>query len=150
MQPPAPNFAHAQQPHRVRCDYTPAWSALRAHFDARGRQLDVRAAFAEDAGRYAAFSQEAPHVFADLSRNRIDAPTEALLLVLARECGLEAHRDAMLAGAPINHTEQRAVWHHLLRNRPETPLNQAVAASNLIASAECDVQTTLPPIAGHI
>ena len=143
MQPPAPNFAHAQQPHRVRCDYTPAWSALRAHFDARGRQLDVRAAFAEDAGRYAAFSQEAPHVFADLSRNRIDAPTEALLMALARECGLEAHRAAMQAGALINHTEQRAVLHHLLRNRPLAQSKRALAATDLIVKAEQDVQTTL-------
>ena len=114
MQPPAYNFAHAQQPHRIRCDYTPAWAALRAHFERSGRHFDVRSAFAADAGRYAAFSQEAPHVFADLSRNRIDAPTEALLLALARECNLEAHRDAMRAGEPINHTEQRAVLHHLL------------------------------------
>ena len=147
MQPPAYNFAHAQQPHRIRCDYTPAWAALRAHFERSGRHFDVRSAFAADAGRYAAFSQEAPHVFADLSRNRIDAPTEALLLALARECNLEAHRDAMRAGAPINHTEQRAVLHHLLRdlpsNRPQTPAICAVIATDFIVKAAQDVQTTL-------
>ena len=147
MQPPAYNFAHAQQPHRIRCDYTPAWAALRAHFERSGRHFDVRSAFAADAGRYAAFSQEAPHVFADLSRNRIDAPTEALLLALARECNLEAHRDAMRAGAPINHTEQRAVLHHLLRdlpsNRPQTPAICAVIATDFIVKAAQEVQTTL-------
>ena len=143
MQPPASDVIDGLQDLRVRCDHTRAWAALRAHFGSSGRDFDVRAAFAADAGRYAAFSQEAPHVFADLSRNRIDAPTEALLLALARECGLEAHRDAMRAGVPINHTEQRAVLHHLLRNRPETTLNQAVIATNLIANAERDVQTTL-------
>ena len=143
MQPPASDVIDGLQDLRVRCDHTRAWAALRAHFGSSGRDFDVRAAFAADAGRYAAFSQEAPHVFADLSRNRIDAPTEALLLALARECGLEAHRDAMRAGVPINHTEQRAVLHHLLRNRPETTLNQAVVATDLIANAERDVQTTL-------
>ena len=143
MQPPAPDSLDALQSRRVRCDHTPAWAALRAHFDLSARHVDVRTAFAEDAGRYAAFSQEAPHVFADLSRNRIDAPTEALLMALARECGLEAHREAMQAGAPINHTEQRAVLHHLLRNPPLAQSNRALAAPDFIVKAEQDVQTTL-------
>ena len=73
---------------RTRCDHTRAWSALGAHYDSMGRSLDMRDAFAADPGRYGALSQEAPHVFADLSRNRVDAATEALLLQLARECGL--------------------------------------------------------------
>ncbi|WP_051602964.1 glucose-6-phosphate isomerase [Simplicispira psychrophila] len=143
MQPPAPDVLEALPDPRVRCDHTCAWAALRAHFDSAGRHFDVRAAFAADAGRYAAFSQEAPHVFADLSRNRIDVPTETLLLALARECGLETHRDAMLAGAPINHTEQRAVLHHLLRNKPVAHVDKALQATDLIANAERDVQTTL-------
>ncbi len=128
---------------RTRCDQTRAWGALRAHFDSAGRHLDVRDAFAADPDRYAAFSQEAPHVFADLSRNRTDAPTEALLMALARECGLEAHRDAMLAGVPINHTEQRAVLHHLLRNPPPAHTQQALTATNFIVNAERDVHATL-------
>ena len=74
---------------RVRCDHTRAWAALGEHYAKAGQHFDVRQAFAADAGRYAAFSQEAPHVFADLSRNRTDTATEALLLSLARECGLE-------------------------------------------------------------
>lgn len=147
MQPPALDVLSVLSPLRVRCDHTRAWGALAAHFDAAGRHFDVRTAFAADPGRYSAFSQEAPHLFADLSRNRIDAPTEALLMALARECGLEAHRDAMQAGAPINHTEQRAVLHHLLRNlwpnRPIALTQQALTATDLIANAECDVQTTL-------
>ena len=68
-----------------------------------------------DAGRFEALSQQAPHVFADLSKNLIDTQAEALLLQLARECGLERHRDAMFAGEPINNTEDRAVKHWLLR-----------------------------------
>jgi glucose-6-phosphate isomerase len=60
-------------------------------------------------------------VFADLSKNLIDAPTEALLMALARECGLEAHRDAMFSGKHINRTEDRAVLHTLLRSPAATP-----------------------------
>ena len=92
----------------LRCDQTPAWAALHTHFDLAGRQFDLRDAFAQDADRFAAFSQDAPHVFADLSKNLIDAPTEALLLALAQQCGLESQRDAMFAGAQVNASEQRA------------------------------------------
>ena len=118
---------------RLRCDQTAAWGALRAHYERTGRSFDVREAFAADPGRYQAFSQEAPHVFADLSRNRLDATTEALLMALARECGLEAQRDAMWAGAAINTTEQRAVLHHLLRKPAVTYAQQAPEATDLIA-----------------
>ncbi|HSB23914.1 MAG TPA: glucose-6-phosphate isomerase, partial [Burkholderiaceae bacterium] len=98
-----------------RCDRTEAWAELRRHFDHQGRRFDVRAAFAEDPRRFAAFSLEAPEVFADLSKNLVDADTLALLLALARECRIEARRDAMLAGESINHTEGRAVLHTALR-----------------------------------
>jgi glucose-6-phosphate isomerase len=103
---------------RMRCDATPAWQALRARFDATGPSFDLRGAFAAGAGRFERFSQAAPHVFADLSKNLIDDETETLLLQLARECGLEAARDAMFAGDAINATERRAVKHWLLRAPP--------------------------------
>ena len=54
-------------------------------------------------------------MFADLSKNLLDAATEQALLALARETRLEAHRDAMFAGERINNTEDRAVKHWLLR-----------------------------------
>ncbi|MBT9486026.1 MAG: glucose-6-phosphate isomerase [Rubrivivax sp.] len=99
----------------IRCDRTAAWAALQGHYQAHGRDLDLREAFARDPGRFAAFSQEAPEIFADLSKNLIDTATEHFLLDLARECGLEARRDAMFAGQPINTTEGRAVLHSALR-----------------------------------
>jgi glucose-6-phosphate isomerase len=98
-----------------RCDRTVAWTALAGHYQAHGRDLDLREAFARDAGRFDAFALEAPEVFADLSKNRWDIATRRLLLDLARECRLEARRDAMFAGEPINHTEGRAVLHTALR-----------------------------------
>ena len=99
----------------TRCDRTQAWGALTGHFEAHGRDFDVREAFARDPGRFEAFGVEAPEVFADLSKNRIDTATMRFLLDLARECGVEARRDAMFAGAPINTTEGRAVLHTALR-----------------------------------
>ena len=39
-----------------RCDHTAAWAALQGHFEAHGRDLDLREAFARDAGRFAALS----------------------------------------------------------------------------------------------
>ena len=128
---------------RTRCDRTAAWAALHAHFDAAGQALDVRQAFAADTQRFERFSQEAPYVFADLSKNRIDAATEALLLDLARQCGLQEHRDAMFAGQKINNTEGREVGHVLLRNPPLAPATSAPAASEFIATEQAKVHSTL-------
>jgi glucose-6-phosphate isomerase len=99
----------------LRCDRTAAWAALGAQYEARGRHFDLREAFARDPGRFEAYSFEAPEVFADLSKNLVDGEVLGLLLDLARDCGLEARRDAMFAGEAINTTEGRAVLHTALR-----------------------------------
>ncbi len=101
---------------RIRCDRTATWRGLQNLFSTGGQTFDLRRAFADDEGRFEAFSQSAPHIFADLSKNLIDRPTQQLLFTLARQCGLEQHRDAMFAGSAINNTEQRAVLHWLLRS----------------------------------
>jgi glucose-6-phosphate isomerase len=98
-----------------RCDRTAAWQALKRHYDTHGRGLDLRDAFARDPDRFETLSMEAPEVFADLSKNLLDPATLRLLLELARECGIESHRDAMLRGDPVNTTEGRAVLHTALR-----------------------------------
>ncbi|HET9204915.1 MAG TPA: glucose-6-phosphate isomerase [Burkholderiaceae bacterium] len=99
----------------TRCDRTVAWRALQGHFEAHGRDFDLRDAFARDPSRADAFSLEAPEVFADLSKNRWDLLTRKLLLDLAQETGMPARRDAMYAGEPINSTEGRSVLHTALR-----------------------------------
>ena len=101
-----------------RCDTTAAWAALKGHFEGHGRDFDLREAFGRDAWRFATMSFEAPEVFADLSKNLLDTATLHFLLDLARECGLEAQRDAMLKGEPVNTTEGRAVLHTALRAPP--------------------------------
>ena len=122
---------------RIRCDRTRAWAALQAHFEGEGAGFDLREAFATDPKRFETLSQQAPYVFADLSKNLLDARTEQMLLALARESGLEAHRDAMFAGEHINTTEDRAVLHTLLRRPPSAPVAGALSA------AFADVHATL-------
>lgn len=128
----------------LRCDRTDAWAALNAHFDASGRQFDLRAAFAADAARFDRFAVQAPGVFADLSKNRWDVGTRALLTRLAAECGLEARRDAMFAGEPINLTEGRAVLHTALRAPADAPSLSAVTDA-----AVADVHGVLEPLLAY-
>ena len=128
---------------RTRCDRTPAWAALESAYQKEGHAFDVRTAFATDAGRFESFSQQAPHVFADLSKNRLDANTQALLFDLARQTGVEQHRDAMFAGEAINHTEQRSVMHWLLRNPVLDHIERAKEAPENIALELSKVHATL-------
>ena len=127
----------------IRCDRTPAWAALQAAFDAGANRFDLRTAFGTDPDRFGRFSQNAPHVFADLSKNLLDADTEALLIDLARQCGVQTHRDAMFAGDAINNTENRAVMHWLLRKPPIAPVDIAQVAIKTIASELTAVHATL-------
>ena len=85
----------------MRCDQTAAWTTLQHHARAFGG-FDLRTAFAQDPARASTLSQAAPCVFADLSKNHTDASTEALLIALAQQTGLAAHRDAMFRGEHIN------------------------------------------------
>ncbi len=99
----------------VLCHETAAWKALARHYREEMAEFDIAQAFAADPQRLAALSQQAPHVFADLSKNRITPATQQLLTNLAQECGLAGRRDQMFAGAPINTSEGRAAMHWLLR-----------------------------------
>ncbi len=98
-----------------RCDQAPAWAALRAHHERSFRGFDVRQAFASDPQRFDDFSLTACGIFADLSKGHIDRAAQSLLLDLARQCQVEAQRDAMWSGAAVNTTEQRPALHYLLR-----------------------------------
>ncbi len=124
-----------------RADETPAWQALQAHFEQSGPGFDLREAFAvpeQGQQRFGQFSQQAPHLFADLSKNLLDSKTESLLFDLARQTGVEQHRQAMFAGEKVNPTEQRQVMHFLLRN-PEQGGFEGAALSE----GQQEVQTTL-------
>ncbi|MBS0309565.1 MAG: glucose-6-phosphate isomerase, partial [Proteobacteria bacterium] len=90
------------------------FQSLQAHH-ADARHWRLRELFAADPARFSRFSLEAAGLFLDYSKQRIQRGTLDLLCALARECGVEAHRDAMFAGEKINTTEQRAVLHTALR-----------------------------------
>ena len=62
------------------------------------------------------------HLFIDYSKNLITQDSMTALFQLARTTGVEALRDRMFAGEPINNTEQRAVMHVALRNRSGRPM----------------------------
>jgi glucose-6-phosphate isomerase len=98
-----------------------SWLALQEHF-AAVEPLQMRDLFAADPGRFERFSLESAGIFLDYSKNRITADTMRHLFALARERGVEAHRDAMFAGERINSTEKRAVLHVALRNRSDRPV----------------------------
>jgi glucose-6-phosphate isomerase len=124
-----------------RCDQTAAWTQLHTYYAEHGAHFDARTALRDDAQRVTKLSQSAPHIFADLSKNRIDDATQSLLMQLARECGLEAQRDAMLRGDAINNTEGRAVLHTLLRqNKPIVHADTAQAAINNVAATATNAQ----------
>ncbi|MDB5890126.1 MAG: glucose-6-phosphate isomerase [Polaromonas sp.] len=129
----------SQGAQRLRCDQTPAWPALRGYFESSGHSFDMRQAFADDSQRFERFSQPAPHVFADLSKNLIDAPAESLLMELAAQCGLEDHRNAMFAGERINNTENRSVMHFLLRKPPSAQYVPSQVAIDKVADLHAEV-----------
>jgi len=124
----------------MRGDQTAAWQSLHALAKAFSG-FDLRDAFAADAQRASYFSQEAPGVFADLSKNHWDAKVEAQLLALAAQAGVLTHRDRMFQGEAINNTEQRAVMHWLLRHPADGAAAQALP-STLKASLK-EVHQTL-------
>jgi len=128
---------------RVRCDRTAAWAQLQAHAQKSAADFgdfDMRAAFASDTNRFTDFSLQAPHLFADLSKNRIDRTANDLLLALAGQCGVAAQRDAMFAGEAINGSENRAVMHFLLRKTAAShgiPAQAAIKSIAIRSSTNC-------------
>ncbi len=71
--------------------------------------------FRADKQRFTHFSASACGMLLDYSKQRIDTTAKLNLLALARQQEVEARRDAMLRGEAINHTENRAVLHTVLR-----------------------------------
>lgn len=91
-----------------------AWRALEQHQPELAQQ-HLRDLFAADPGRAERYRAEAAGWKFDFARHRINDQTLEHLFALARECGVEARRDAMFAGEKINITEQRAALHVALR-----------------------------------
>ena len=58
----------------------------------------------------------------DYSRNFLDDEARACLFQLVTSAGLQQSRDAMVSGAIVNHSEQRAALHTALRSTRQTPI----------------------------
>jgi glucose-6-phosphate isomerase len=92
----------------------PAWKALEQHY-AELEPQHLRDLFAADPTRGERMTLEAVGLYLDYSKNRITDETLRLLVQLAQESGVEAHRDAMFRGDKINVSENRSVLHVALR-----------------------------------
>ena len=92
---------------------TDAWGRLAAH--ATGFDPDLRAWVADDPDRVGRLTHTVGDLHVDLSKNLLDETVLDQLLALAEQTGVEARRDAMMAGERVNVTEDRAVLHTALR-----------------------------------
>lgn len=100
-------------------DHTTAWADLAEHHAQEIAEFDLLQAFNAESQRLEQLSQQAPYVYADLSKNRWTAHTETLLQALAEQSQWASLRHDMLEGKAINTTEGRAVMHWLLRMPPD-------------------------------
>ena len=82
----------------------------------------LRDLFDDDPQRFERYSLRLDDILFDYSKNRITDATLGLLFSLARQAGLGAKIEAMFRGDKINLTEDRAVLHIALRNRPNRPI----------------------------
>ena len=98
-----------------------AWQKLLVHHKAIAPQ-HMRDLFAQDAQRFAKLSLRLGDLLLDYSKNRVTTETMDLLRALARAAGVEAMRDKLFAGEPVNLTEGRAVLHVALRNLSARPI----------------------------
>ncbi|MGJ1517029.1 glucose-6-phosphate isomerase [Sphingobacterium siyangense] len=107
---------------------TAAYTNLAQHFGSlsglsnNSEKNDLRTLFAADPARFEKFSIAFEDILLDYSKNRITAETKALLVQLAKECGLEEAIAAMFSGERINVTENRPVLHTALRNQSDQPV----------------------------
>ena len=97
------------------------WSDLQAHREEM-QGAEMRRLFDEDPERFDTFSLRLGTLLFDYSKNRITQETMDKLLALAEAAGVPELRDAMFSGEKINTTENRAVLHIALRNRPDNPI----------------------------
>ncbi|RDE09322.1 glucose-6-phosphate isomerase [Pelagibacterium lacus] len=82
----------------------------------------MRELFVHDPDRFSTYSVSAGDLLLDYSKNRIDSQSMRALFDLARDVDIEARRDAMWAGEPINSTEHRSVLHMALRYFGDDPV----------------------------
>ncbi len=96
-----------------------AWTRIEAEA-ARLRQTTLLELFAAEPGRAQALSCAAPHLFADFSKQRLDAGALAALEELTQAMDFAGWRARLFAGETVNQTEKRPAKHWALR-APDAP-----------------------------
>ncbi|MEE8254870.1 MAG: glucose-6-phosphate isomerase [Nitrosomonadaceae bacterium] len=91
-----------------------AWLALQAHQSLMAQQ-HLRELFALDSQRFNRFSLKFNDILMDYSKHPVCHETISLLLILARQQGLEDWIARMFRGEKINNTENHAALHSALR-----------------------------------
>jgi len=86
------------------------------------QQKPLRQLFAAEPGRAQRFSAKACGIYLDYSKNLLDEQSWQTLQQLAAQSTIRQLGQQMQAGAAINNTEQRAVWHTRLRQQNLTNL----------------------------
>lgn len=99
----------------------PEWAALQAHKDEIAA-LHLRDMFAADAARFDKFHITLEGLLFDYSKHNITDETLEKLCALAKACDVEDRRDAMVSGAAINISENRAALHMALRGSTDDDL----------------------------
>ena len=99
----------------------PAWAVLRGLADEL-HGTTIRTLIEADASRSARLTLDAVGLSLDFSRQRVSDEVLSELRALAEQRGVSTARAAMLAGAHINNTEDRAVLHTALRRRRDQSL----------------------------
>ncbi len=99
-----------------------AWKTVEAEIEAT-RTIHLREMFSKDPGRAGRFTVDAAGWTLDYSKNRITPTLMKKLVSLAEASDLKRWIDAMFSGEAINETENRAVLHTALRNRPDRPVS---------------------------
>ncbi len=105
----------------------PAWAAIATEAERlkRTKLLDL---FAADPTRAEALTFAAPHLIADFSKQRIDAPALAAVAKLAEAMDFEGWREKMFSGGIVNATEGRSAMHWALRASDPPPEVRAAQA----------------------
>lgn len=100
---------------------TTAWKALHTHWEEMKHQ-HMRDLFDRDPTRFDRFTLQVNDILLDYSKNRITEETLSLLVELAETAAVSKWIARLFSGEKINVTEDRAVLHVALRNRPDRPI----------------------------
>ena len=98
-----------------------AWQAIDVVAKANAN-ISITQYLARDPERVQKYSLDAAGLYLDYTKNRLSDDACAALIALACACDVEARRDALFVGAPINTTERRSVLHTALRDMDATKL----------------------------